>query len=448
MIQVPLPTTISGSARTPKLQQHTLNLIYSQGALLSRPACERVYSVPIGQPRGQFVYDGELYSLWRSTLYRGISTLTPVGTINGSGKISTAEGFNGVAIATGANNYFFNGALSVLNDPDLPACSDVSRVDSRFIWTPSNGDPLFYSDVNQAGVIDALSFFDAETLPDKNKATANIRNDLFVFGEESIERFRNIGGQAAPFVRVNNSINSVGFVGGLIETRESFMFLGKDKDGGNQFYAHANGTAIPISNDSINEQISNDFTQEELRQCEGQRFNWHGVDCYVFSLPGRDYVFTGGSPSNWGYFSEGTDGVNIIKDWGFRSSKFFDNDWYVEREDGLYKFTHGDSDSTGYFTRGIKTFIRSGGEIQQTLAQVEVSLAQFVGCAGEGSVGLSLSRDGVTWSDAFFRNTGGEYDNRLIWAPLGGLGQYEGYIGLQLYANSDTPFHIDNVVIF
>lgn len=444
MIQAPLPTTIKGSIRTPKLQQYTLNLIYSQGALLSRPACERQYSIPPRAPRGQFVYNGELFSAWGDKLYKGTTSPTLVGTLTGGGKISTAKGYNGVAIATGADNYFYNGSLSVLSDPDLPACQDVSRVDGRFIWTPSNGDPLVYSTVNNAGNIDTLAFFDAETLPDSNVATANILNDLFVFGTESVERFRNVGADTSPFVRSNNSINSVGLVGGLVETRDSFMFLGRDKDGGNQFYVYANGNAIPISSDAINEQLENDYTQEQLATCEGQRFNWHGVDCYVFSLPGRDYVFTGGSPSNWGYFSSGTDGVNQIRDWGFRSSKFFDNSWYVQFEDGLYKFTNNDKDSNGHFSRGFKTFVRDGVEATQSLNQLELSVAQFVGI---GSVGLSLSRDGVIWSDPMFVEAGGKYDNRLIFNHWGGLGQYEGYIGIQIYTNSNTPFAMDNMVI-
>lgn len=442
MIQVPLPVTIKGSKRTPKLVEYPHNVIYVNGGLLSRPACTRVYSVTPRKPRGQFIWDGDLYSVWGNDLYRGVGpTQNRIGSIAGNAKIRTAKGYNGVAIATSSVEYFFDGTLTVLNDPDLPTCADVTRIDGRFVWTPVDGGPVVYSDINDAGNIDALSFFDAETLPDINKATVNIKNDLFVFGADSIERFRNVGTPTLPFVRVNNSINSVGYVGGLIETRDSFMFLGKDKDGGNQFYVYANGTAVPISTDSVNEQLENDYTQEQLAECEGQRFNWHGADCYVFSLPGRDYVFSG---SNWGYFTSDTDGVGQIRDWGFRGARFFDNEWYIQHEDGLYKFTNDNKDSLGHFSRGFRTYVRDGIESVKTLARVELSLAQFV---GRGSVGLSLSRDGVVWSDPMFRETGGAYDNKLVFAPLGGLGKYDGYIGIEIYANTDTPFHIDNMVI-
>lgn len=443
MIQIPLPRTITGSSKTPKLQQHLINLIYAQGALLSRPACIRVKGVN-GTPRGQFKWDGVQYSVFGNKLYSG-TDLTEVGEINGTGKISFAVGYNAVAIATGNSNYTFNGTLTAISDPDLPACRDVTRVDGQFIWTPLDGDALLFSEVDDAGNIDSLSFFDAETLPDKNRITVNIRNTLVVCGEDSIEPFRNVGTVSNPFVRVGNAIISVGYVGGVIETRDSFLFLGKDKDGGYAIYAYSAGSAAPISTDPINEMLNNDYTLEQLQTVEGQRFNWGGVDCYVFSLPDKDLIFSGGETANWNYLVSGTEDPHVIEPWGYRNAFHFNDTWYVQRSDGLYKLTDDDADTFGNFGRGIQTYIRAGDDRPLLLAYLEMSIYHPI---TTGSVGVSVSKDGVLWSDIYYRNTGVNFDNRLRWQPSGGFGLYEGYVGLFFYTTDNVRFSVDNIVAY
>lgn len=443
MIQVPLPRSISGSTTTPKLQEYTLNQIYSQGALVSRPACELVSSVS-GAPRGLFERDGALCSIFGQTMYTGTTTLTSKGTVKGSGKVSTAKGFVHTAIATGNTNYTWDGTtLAATTDPHLPVAQSVARVDSRFVWVNADGEAVYWSAITDADDVGASDFFDAETLPDGNKLALNIRNDLFIFGEESIERFRNVGTSAAPFVRVNNSIISVGYVGGIVQTRDSFMFLGHDKDGGYQFYAYADGGAVPVSTDSVNELLNTSYTQEQLMTVSGQRFNWRGVDCYTFEMPDRTFVFSGGQPANWGYFTNGTPGATVLNQWGYQNAKLFNDTWYVQKSDGLYKLTAADADTSGDFSRGFKTFIRMGDESVFTLSSLELSLAQNIETS---SVGLSVSRDGQIWSPFLYMGTGGQYDNKLRFRGVGGLGQYDGYAGIFIHTTSSVPFSIDNMV--
>ena len=442
-MQVPLPRGISGSLATPKLEEYTLNQIFSQGALVSRPACELVTSVT-GSPRGLFERGGKLCSVFGQTMYTGTTSLTSVGTVKGTGKIGTAKGFNHTAIATGNTNYIFDGTtLSATTDVHLPVARSVAYVDRRFVWVNADGEAIFYSEVGNADNVLATSFFDAETLPDENRLALNIRNDVFIFGVNSIERFRNVGTSSAPFVRVNNSIVSVGYVGGIVQTRDSFIFLGWDKEGGYQFYIHADGGAVPVSTDAINEILNTQYTKEQLETVSGQRFNWRGVDCYAFEMPDRTFIFSGGSPSNWGYLSSGTP-IDLNYDrWGYQNAKLFNDTWFVQKSDGLYKLTTADSDTSGDFSRGFKTFMRVGDESVFTLSTLELSLAQNIETS---TVGLSLSKDGHLWSDVMYQDTGGEYVNRLRFMAPGGLGRYEGYAGIIIRTTSNVPFSLTNMV--
>lgn len=444
-MMIPLPKTIRGSKVLPKQNEYLLNLINIGDWLVSRPAATLV-TAKAGEARGSFVFRGVYYAVFGDKLYRDL-VLTEVGTIAGSGTIRYAAGFNHAVIVTGTavGNYTVVGStLTQITDPDLPACSDVTFIDGRFLFTPSNGDPVIYSDVGDGGSIGALSYFDAESLPDGNKLVENIKNDIFVGGEASFERFRNSGPTTNPFVRVPNAMVSVGYVGGKIATKDSMIFLGKDKDAGYAFYLFAEGTAQIISTDTINELLNlpGNYTPTQLAAVKSQRFNWRGADCYAFELPDRTLLFQGGK---WSYVDSGITGLLLLSTWGFYSATLFDGIWYVQGHAGLYKLAVASEDSTGKFSRQIVTFARSAEEDVMSVSEMRLGVTNGVGA---GTIGLSLSKNGKLWSPPFYRSMGavGEHDQELIWNGAGGLGMFDGYMGLAFYTTAAVEIAIDSLV--
>lgn len=442
MISVPIPAGISGSIQTPKLQEALYNVIRSQGVLISRPACELVTAIS-GEPRGFFVWKDELYSVFGKSLYKGIA-LAKESDIKGSGPISKAVGHNEIAIATGNTNYRFDGSLKTVDSSALPVSVSVAMVNNRFAWVPKDGRFVYYSGVLDASDVSTTSFFDAETLPDSNKFALTVGNDLYIFGDDSIERFRNVGTNDQPFVRADGSVIPIGYVGGLVESRNGFIFLGKEKEGGYQFYLFSQGSVSPVSTDAINEILNSDYARSQLEACQAQRLNWKGVDCYVFSLPDRDFVFSGGNPPSWGYFMSGTPGVDNLASWGYKNAILFKDEIYVQKLDGLYKLTSSSEDSTGDFSRGFKTFARIDNESQFVINYLDLKVSQQI---KTGSVGISMSRDGVDWSPVMYRSTGGRRDAILRFRPSGGLGRYDGYAGISVYTTQDATFTLENMVL-
>ncbi len=370
-----------------------------------------------------------------------------VGEIKGSDCIDTAEGFTQLAIAAGTANYYLDGTQDppTLNSIPVtdshPASISVEHIDGRFIWTPTNGSELAYSSLDQSNVVGPLNFFDAETMPDGNKFSLRVRNDLFVAGEKSIEQFRSTGISTNPFVRVNNSIVSVGYIAAGVQTKDTFMFLGKDANGGFYFYLYDSGQAIPVSSSAIDEVLNNDYTINELQQAKAQRLNWRGIDCYVFSLKYHTFVYHNGS---WSVWDSGTRDEHKIDVWPFYHATYYKSAWYVQATDGIYKLTSDRKDSSGAFACRFLTFARMKDESSGSVAGLEVSVSQT---PDKGTVGLSVSRDGALWSDLFYRDVGGDYDKKLIYRPLGGLGQYDSYIGMMVYTTSNIEFAADNMVI-
>ena len=479
-----------GSQFTPKLQSYNINQISTQGALLQRAAAEfGEFSGSIlaggtnsgagfdysadGAPRGSFLsksfYAGvseKNYFVWGDRLYiltyqistATLSSYNPITAfdIDGTGRISAAEGYNGTAFCGGGQCYFLDTSsqLTELTDVDLPDCVDVTRVDGRFVWTPSDGSPLIYSEINDAGNIDSLAFFDAETLPDVNKATVNLNNDLFALGAESIERFRNVGTSSAPFLRVNNSIISVGYVSGIIEAKDSFGFLGRDKGGGFAFFVYTSGGVQKISSDKVTEDLNTNYTITELDAVHGQRFNWGGIDCFVWTMADKDYLFN--VDTGWSYITSGTTFSSGL--WGFSGATNIGADWYTQGVDGIYKLTSGDNDigrggdtntdpdnfTDDSFIRGFQLSIREPSDTVFQVSRIDVGIEHTT---TDSTVNLSVSRDGSTWSTNYPQTSGTATTNKLVFNGVGGLGRYDGYAGIRISSTDNVAFSVENMNI-
>lgn len=444
-IPVPLPETIRGSKVVPKQGEYLVNLMNLGGYLVSRPAfaLERAIS---GSPRGMWEFNGKLYYVKGTTLYEGLGG-SVVGSIAGTLPVNIAIGFTQCAIASGAGNYVLStsGTLTQVTDPDLPPCVDVTRINGRFVWVPTDGGVLRYSDVNDASVIDTLSFFDAETRADQNIGVVTVKNDLIVFGEQSTERFRDIGPAESPFIRVNNAIVDVGQVGGKVKTKDSVVFVGRDANNGYAFFLFSGGSAQIISPTPVNEALNLDYTPAELAAITVQRFHWRGADCYVFRAHDKAWLFQGGK---WSYVDSGIDHPHYIGAFDQDHATLFNGEWYLLDNAGLVKMTTGNSDYSGDFSRRVRTFMRLPDETTLPVNYFELVASQGLSGSG-GTVGFSVSKNGQTWSNFDYRDLGdvGNYSRRVKYQRVGGLGRFDGYMGITVQSTSDVEFAVDNMTV-
>ena len=451
-MMIPLPKTIRGAKNLPKQQEYLHNLLNVKGRLISRPVVQSVTANPNGgEPRGAFEYLGVYYAVFGQKLYR-TTALVEVGDILGAGQIAVDGGFNHACIVTGAAgaNYTLTpaGALAVIADPDLPACRDVVFIDGRFVFIPLDGGPAIWSAVGNGGDVGPLDFFDAESQPDENRVVMNIRNDVFIGGTDTFERFRNSGPVTAPFVRVQNAVISVGYVGGKVLTKDSALFVGKDKAAGYGIFVFSEGTAQRISDQAIDEMLNRDYTPAQLAAVRSQRFNWGGVDCYTFELADRTLIFQDGQ---WSYVSRGIVGPRQLAAFGFFNATLHDGIWYVQDEaGGLGKLAAGTEDSFGELQREIVTFARDAeeGVFAPAAMQLGVSNGQPGLAADEATVGLSVSKNGKLWGVMKYRSLSaeGEYDKQLIWHPAGGFGRFDGFMGICIYTTASVDIAADSLV--
>lgn len=448
-MKLPIPKTIRSSKVVPKEREYSVNLFFADNKLLPRPGVEQLdVEVTSGECRGLFVYSERLYGVFGTHLYRYVdNSLVNVGTIEGTDPIKVAKGFNHAAICSpNAGNYTLSktSVLAEITDPDLPTCIDVEVVNGYFIWVPANGDPLIYSAVGDAGDIDPLDFFDAEILPDKNAGVVNFRNDLFVLGEDSIERFRQVGPDDSPFLRVEGGNIPNGYISGKILSERAFLFLGRNKEQGPGFFSmEISGAAGRISTPAIDEILEREYSLTELHDCKSQRFQWRGFDVYVFTLRRHSFAFVNG---NWCFFSSELDQQNLTP-WDYQYSVYYNGTFYTAKSGVFGTYSTVNTDAGENIQHSIMTFARHEEKIPFTIDYLTLEVAQ--GVSDGGSIAISMSRDGKTYSDRYFIPLGnvGQYEREVEFRVPGGLGQYDGYAGIEIYTTSPISVAIDNAVI-
>ena len=394
MPTIELPITSTGTFMVPRSLSYLHNYYNIGGFLLPREGMHmglayNVNSHPVTDadivPRGVFTNrDGLMYCIFGAALYRigGGGTLVLKGAVSVDTVDVTlskaAAGFTGLVISTGVKNYFIDDATSTLSeitDTDLPDITlDVEYLAGRYVWATS--ELLYFSDVNDPTSIGALSFFDAEKETDKNKALAVVGNDLFVFGEHSIERFRATGVADSPFASNSNAVIPIGYVGGMIKLSSRVIFIGSTRGGGNAIYELESGSVRIISNEFIDELLNNDeliYTSggQYWKSICGMSFDSYGNDVVTFSFALEPdlgwqsvgyqrksdvslYGIDSGYGFSWGFISDNPENVYADFDqWGIHDmtheSNTFSRRWHfsssVISDNPL-------SDSRTYFQRG------------------------------------------------------------------------------------------------
>lgn len=448
MINSPLPKGIKYVEGLPRSEEYLINLLYADGNIISRPGITE-YTAGIGPCRGRFVFNDRLYHVSGDRLIRintGDGSITDIGEILGDADIDSAVGFtHAVIVVKGGAGYVLqvDETLTEITDPDFVPMDEVTRVNGRFVFCPSDGSPVFYSDIGNGGSIGALSFFDAEVSTDKNVGVANYRNDLYVLGENTIQLFRDVGPDTNPFVPVTGATANQGYIAAKIEYGGQLWFVGRENNQAAGIFAMAQGEAVRMSNPAI-DRIIQSLSLDELRGVRSQRIVWRGHDFIEFKFPEYSFCFYRG---NWTYFQSITH-IEEFANWQPRHSVYFEGQYFVGSDDGrIGVISENNADFDEPIRRVIKTFVRSQGDSAFGLSSVSLAVTQGKNL-NPGSVGLRVSDDGALWSSRFFMDLdqSGDHTFRVHWEFPGGLGYYRnGYCGVEFYTTSEVVFAVDGL---
>lgn len=450
MARIDFPAGLEGVEKLPRTRRELRNCFNNgSGKIIGRPGINQLATT--GKvARGGFTWNDSLYHVASQSLLKITNTDTgansDIGTIAGPQTVETDVGFNHAVIVVKGGAIYTLDSSDTLTDisgnSNFVACNDVTHIDGRFVYIPSNGDPAFFSDVGAAGTVQAASFFDAEELPDKNKASFAFKNTLHIAGTDSIERFRNTGASPNPFTRVQGARIDTGYIGGLLEYNETWLFIGREKGQDFGIYSIAQGRAPKISNEAI-DLILSTYTQDELAEAISGRIKWRGYDLATFTLRRDSFGFYGG---NW--FRLDTIFSGVSRPWGGGFITQHKGEYFTAYQDRIGKFADVNTDYGERITRVVDLGVEDPDNEEMSFQSLDLGVSQGYN-ASNGSVALYLSRDNVTYGPPLYRNTGeiGEYDKVLTWNYPGGLGTYNGFMGIRLYTTEDIGFSADHLIL-
>lgn len=423
-------------------------IVVKGGAIysLSNSTTQIAISAAAASPSGgtRFTHAGSTPNVGDSVTLSGFTTNTGYNVENAIVTESSATTFDIGTVTFGSDEtgQFTKVLTTISGNSNFVPCVDVAHINGRFVFIPLNGDPAFFSDVGNAGSVQPLSFFDAEELPDKNNAVFNFKNTLYIAGTDSFELFTDTGATPNPFQRINRSRILNGYIGGLLEYKDTFIFIGREKDQDQGIYAIGQGKAVKISNERI-DLILTSYTEAELSNIRANRFKWRGYDIATFSMSNHSFAFLDG---NW--FLLSTLVSNVVKPWSLDFMVQFNNTYYTAFSTKLGKLSKINTDYGDPVPRIIDTVAEKEDGKFLTIQSLELSISQGYNDQNK-SVAIQMSRDNVTYGPPVFRNLGatGEYSKRLRWNPPGGLGSYEGFAGIRIYCAEDINFAIDSIEV-
>ena len=431
------------------LQNMYVNIPETQGIsdaqLFPAPGLvELAYSGDNEINRGAYVLDGKPYFVNGENLYRLESSdeLTSLGTIEGKGRVSMADnGTQLIIIVPGTKiGYIYTVADGLtqitdgtFTDPDKAAPEIVVFIDGYFVITRGSKE-FFCSNLNNGLVYDALDTGSAEADPDVIRSAHVHKNQLYIFGSETIEVFQNVGGAGFPFQRIQGFVIPKGIAApfSVKEFDGSFVFIGQGVDESPKIYIFTGSGVAPISTTSI------DFLLQEGSGDIENAFAWS----YSF----RGATFVGFSNVN-GTFVYDSQASRLAgkKVWHTRESYQlqFKNRWRANSIVTAYgKLIAGDSEggkigridndvSTEYGVRVLRKFALQ--TIESNSARMFFNSVEVVLDSGQGledgsdpKIAMSYSDNGRVYCSERIRSAGkvGEYSTKAKWRQLGSTDRY------------------------
>lgn len=394
--------------------------------------------------RGSLEMNGFPYFVNGTTLYRMNEvivgdvysyTLTTIGTVSGTSRVSMATNGNQLMILVpGGNGYIYNWVTStfgLITDTDFTANGNpqmVAFVDSYFVCT-TDTKKFICSAPNDGTNWNALDYGTAESNPDDTVAPIVFKNQLFIAGGYTVEAFQDIGGTDFPFQRSGLFLQKGVYAKfSLINIQDSFVFVGGGYNESPAIWALAGNSTQKISTIPIDAMLQ-DLSKTELSNIYSWTYAQNGAYFVGFVLPTTTLVYDMGT-KRWHERKSYVDGQTT----SFRVASMVQ---------AYNKIICGDSVDGRIGNLDHKTFTEYGVNIIRRVTtqpfqnnmnvlfvpRIEITVESGMGNIDvvEPMITMERSKDGKTWSDPRARSMGkmGDYNHRCVWRRNGSVNRFE-----------------------
>jgi hypothetical protein len=177
----------------------------------------------------------------------------------------------------------------------------------------------------------------------------------------------------------------------------------------------------PLFNETVSEQLNNNYALRDLENIRGQYFTWKGVTLLLFYLPDQTLVYYG-DWGTWHTTDRETWRVNNIEyayGYLFTGDSLTNDIGYLQDKGIDYGIENEWEFRTGIRAEPQTNFLLSKICVQPTVGVTGFEAGQFT--HKEGNIALSISTDGRIFNGPFWRTLGdvGDYNKEIWWGkPL------------------------------
>ncbi len=252
-------------------------------ALMQFPGLLRK-SAGAGYDRGAATYNEELYVVSGSTLYHvdidGIKT--SIGEIAGNKQCVLIDDGARLVIATGGQKpYSYDGTtLTQGNDVDLPPANTVAYINDRVVYDGIDSNAVF-ADLESPLSVNSANITRVDAASDDTIAAYAFDQQLYFFGQRSINPYYPVGSGNPPYLPVQNATKTnlgLKSIYSLASSDDFIYFHGSD----GKIYRLRGAQPQAISNPAIAQAISKYPDVEDGR---GSCFSFDNQDFYYLTFP-------------------------------------------------------------------------------------------------------------------------------------------------------------------
>lgn len=422
--------------------QRTVNLFPikdKQGAdvssLLGTPGLSLFATCGVGPIRGgKDAANGRAFFVSGGTLYEVMSdgsSMVRGSLLTSSGAVTFADNGIQLGICDKTYGYVFkysDNTFAQITDGDFPASvGAIDFIDNYFVVNENDTGKFYISAVSDGASWDPLDFATAESSPDNLKRAFNFVGQLGLFGDTTLEIWRNTGDSLFPFARISGSV-PIGTLSPdtVISIDTSVYWVGHTSQGGAMVYRAQGFTPTRISNEFIDRILQAEPNPELLRSWSYQK------DGHAF------LVITGGSLSTSLVYDLSTEEwherayLNTVGEFeqhlGCCAVHIFNKIFLGSRLDGsIYELSMDVYTDNGNPIKRQRIYTHLLDELSYVrYNSLQIGFENGVGLtSGDGSnpqASLRISRDGArTWSNYFNASIGaiGKYQQQVKFRRLG-----------------------------
>jgi len=401
-----------------------------------------------GVDRGGIEWNGVCYRVMGTKLVTVTASgaVTILGDVGGSGYVTFDYSFDRLAIASGGNLYYWNGAtLTQVTDPDLGNVVDVVWVDGYFMTT--DGEFLIVTELTDPTQVNPLKYGSSEVDPDPVVALLKSRNEIYALNRHTIEVFDNVGGSLFPFQRIDGAQimrGTVGTFAACVFGDMGIAFLGSGRNEPPSIYLGANSSSASLATQDI-DLLLQTYTEAQLAQVKIEPRIDRAHQLLYVHLPDRTLVYDHAASQalNQRVWWTLTGGVDGFAQYPMRSLVWCYDKWIVG---------HTTTAQVGYLDRNLGSQWGAKARWEFSTPMVynesrgaifhELELVALPGRVAAGinpQISTSYSTDGSSWSQDRFISVGttGDTRKRLVWFQLGSMESFR----VQRF-RGDTDAHV------